>query len=105
MRPIHVVALDKRRPALVLTREIVRPRLTWVTIAPITSRVRGLSTEVAVNRLNGLDRDCVVSCDNIQTVPVTQLGRLIGLLLPEQEAALAEAIIAAYDLAARCGLP
>ena len=46
MRPIHTARLDKTRPVLVLTREIVRPHLSRVTIAPITRTVRGLSTEV-----------------------------------------------------------
>jgi hypothetical protein len=49
MRPIHVARLDKVRPVLILTRELVRPHLTTVTIAPITTTIRGLSTEVPVN--------------------------------------------------------
>jgi mRNA interferase MazF len=48
MRPIHTAQLEKRRPVLVLTRELVRPHRTLVTVAPITSTIRGLSTEVAV---------------------------------------------------------
>ena len=98
MRPIHAAKLDKTRPVLVLTREIVRPHLTRVTVAPITSTVRGLSTEVPVGAANGLDHDSVVSCDNIVTVPTSALGRHLGYLLPTQEAALAEAIRAAFDL-------
>jgi len=98
MRPIHVAMLDKARPVLVLTRELVRPHLSRVTVAPITSTVRGLSTEVPVGRANGLDHDSVVSCDNILTVPVTALGRQVGLLLEDQEAALTAAIHAAFDL-------
>ena len=98
MRPIHTARLDKARPVLVLTREIVRPHLSRVTIAPITSTVRGLSTEVPVGRANGLDHDSVVSCDNIITIPVSALGRQLGFLLPEQEAQLSAAIQAAFDL-------
>ncbi|SFA82976.1 mRNA interferase MazF [Amycolatopsis marina] len=99
MRPIHIAKLDKARPVLVLTRELVRPHLTRVSVAPITSTIRGLSTEVPVDGANGLDHDSVVSCDNIVTVPKNALGRHIGFLLPEQEAQLAEAIRAAFDLA------
>lgn len=99
MRPIHIAKLDKARPVLVLTRELVRPHLTRVSVAPITSTIRGLSTEVPVDGANGLDHDSVVSCDNIVTVPKGALGRHIGFLLPEQEAQLAEAIRAAFDLA------
>jgi mRNA interferase MazF len=57
MRPIHVAQLDKVRPVLVLTRELVRPHLSRVTVAPITTTVRGLSTEVYVGPANGLDGD------------------------------------------------
>ena len=99
MRPIHLVTLDKTRPALILTREQVRPFLKSVTIAPITSIIRGLSTEVPVGRANGLDRDSVVSCDNITTVPRAAIGRLVGYLDPKRETLLAHAISAAYDLA------
>lgn len=98
MRPIHIAQLDKARPVLVLTRDIVRPHLTRVTVAPITSTVRGLSTEVPVGPANGLDRDSVVSCDNIVTVPTDALGRQLGFLLAGQEPALSEAIRTAFDL-------
>jgi mRNA interferase MazF len=98
MRPIHAAKLDKTRPVLVLTRELVRPHLSRVTVAPITGTVRGLSTEVPVGPANGLEKDSVVSCDNIVTIPVTALGRSLGFLFPSQEAALSEAIRAAFDL-------
>jgi mRNA interferase MazF len=98
MRPIHLARLDKTRPVLVLTRELVRPHLTRVTVAPITSRIRGLSTEVPVGAANGLEHDSVVSCDNIATILKTVLGRQLGYLLPEQEPDLAEAIRMAFDL-------
>ncbi|MGI8660478.1 MAG: type II toxin-antitoxin system PemK/MazF family toxin [Thermoleophilaceae bacterium] len=98
MRPIHAAQLDRARPVLVLTRELVRPHLTRVTVAPITTNARGLSTEVAVGRANGLDAECVVSCDNIVTVPAGALGRQIGVLLPAQEDGLTGAIHAAFDL-------
>jgi mRNA interferase MazF len=98
MRPIHLAQLDKARPVLVLTREAVRPYLTRVTVAPITSTVRGLSTEVPVGQRNGLDHESVVSCDNIVTVPAGALGWHLGYLLADQERGLAEAIQAAFDL-------
>jgi mRNA interferase MazF len=98
VRPIHAAQLDKARPVLILTRELVRPYLTSVTVAPITTSVRGLSTEIMLGPANGLDHDCVVSCDNIVTIPKAALGRQIGYLLPAQEAALAAAIQAAFDL-------
>jgi mRNA interferase MazF len=98
LRPIHIAQLDKTRPVLVLTRELVRPHLTRVTVAPITRTVRGLSTEVPVGRRNGLDQDGVVSLDNIVTIPVAALGRHVGFLLPDQEESLTTAIHHAFDL-------
>ena len=98
MRPIYAARLDKMRPVLILTREVVRPHLSRVTVAPITSTIRGLSTEVPVGPANGLDHTGVVSCDNIVTVPVSALGRRLGFLLAEQETALTDAIRAAFDL-------
>jgi mRNA interferase MazF len=99
MRPIHLATLDKTRPVLILTRQQVRPFLTSVTVAPVTSTIRGLSTEVPVGKVNGLDHDSVISCDNITTVPRAAIGRLLGYLHPAQEPLLAHAITAAYDLA------
>ena len=98
MRPIHVARLDRARPVLVLTRALVRPHLATVTVAPITTTIRGLSTEVAVGAANGLAGPSVVSCDNVTTVPSRVLGEQIGVLLDDQEAALSAAIRAAFDL-------
>lgn len=83
---------------VVLTREAVLPFVAKVTVAPITSTAWGVSTEVPVGRANGLDHDSFVSCDNITTVHVSQLGDQIGFLLPWQEPALAEAIANAFAL-------
>jgi mRNA interferase MazF len=98
MRPIHIARLDKPRPVLVLTRELVRPHLNTVTVAPITTTRRGISTEVALGAANGLAGPSVASCDNITTIPNDALGEQVGNLLDSQETALGEAIRAAFDL-------
>ncbi len=98
MRPIHVARLDKSRPVLILTRELVRPHMNTVTVAPITTTIRGLSTEVPLGTANGLEERCVVACDHVTTIPVAALGEKIGRLLDEQEADLTAAIYAAFDL-------
>jgi mRNA interferase MazF len=98
MRPIHIARLDKSRPVLVLTRELVRPHLTTVTVAPITTAIRGLSTEVEVDAANGLAGPSVVSCDNVTTIPADALGKQVGVLLDHQEQTLSDAISAAFDL-------
>jgi mRNA interferase MazF len=69
-----------------------------VTVAPITTTIRGLSTEVPVGVRNGLDGPSVVSCHNIVTVPSDALGRRLGVLLASQEPVLTAAIQAAFDL-------
>ncbi len=98
MRAIHMARLEKARPVLVLTRSTVSTSRQWVTVAPITSTMRGLSSEVPVGPVNGLDHDSVVNCDAIETIHVSGLGRQIGTLLDDQEAALATAIRHAFDL-------
>lgn len=69
MREICLVRLDKTRPAVVLTREAARGAMTKVTIAPITSTAKGLSSEVPVGRDNGLDHEGAVSLDNASRFP------------------------------------
>ena len=98
MREIHAARLDKTRPVLVLTRDTVRPHLNTVTVAPITTTIRGLSTEVPVGPANGLHERGVIACDHITTIPVAALGSQLGRLLDEQEMTLTEAIHAAFDL-------
>jgi len=98
MRPIVLARIDKTRPALLLTRDLAMTVLDQITVAPITSTVRGIATEVAVGPANGLDHECVVSCDNIHTIERADLGRQVGFLLDHQEVALTEAILAAFDL-------
>ncbi len=99
MRPIHLARLDKSRPVLVQTRELVRPHLNTVTVAPLTMTIRGLFTELLLGPVNGLDEQCVAACDHVTTIPVAALGPpQIGRLLDQQEVALTEAIHAAFDL-------
>ena len=98
MREIRLVRLDKTRPALIMTREAARAAMTKVTVAPVTTTIKGLSSEVPMGPDNGLDHDCVVALDNVITVPVNVLGRTVGYLSAEQEAQLARAVVLAYDL-------
>ena len=100
MRDIHIAHLDKPRPVVVLTREPVRAAMRRVTVAPITSTAKGLSTEVPVGLDNGLDQDCVVSCDNIITIDKRALGRHVGFLFERQERELNTAIVSAFALRA-----
>lgn len=98
MREICLARLDKTRPVLVLTRDAARRAMTKVTVAPITSTVKGLSSELPVGPRNGLDHDCAASLDNALTIPVDRLGRTIGYLGEDQERLLARAVVLAFDL-------
>jgi mRNA interferase MazF len=98
VRPIHLSALDKTPPVLVLTRDVAIGRLRTVTVAVITSTIRGIATEVSVGPANGLDHASVVNLDNVFTIEHRALGRRVGFLLDDQEPALHEAIVNAFDL-------
>ena len=83
---------------MVLTRALTRPAMTKVTVAPITSTVKGLSSEVPVGPENGLDAAGAISLDNVVTIPAANLGRTIGQLSAAQERQLAVALVLAFDL-------
>lgn len=76
--------LDKVRPVVVLTRRRVASRLTRVIVAPVTTTVRGLATEVSLGEAEGLEPGCVANLDNIQLVPATCLLRRAGLVAPHR---------------------
>jgi mRNA interferase MazF len=98
VRALHIATLDKRRPVLVLTRELMVGRMSTVTVAPITTTVHGIATEVPVGSRNGLDHDGGVKCDQIVSIPIERLHEQCGWLLEGQEFELHEAIRAAFDL-------
>ena len=59
-----------RRPVCVLTRNAAISVLTSVTCAPITRTIRGIRSEVGLGPEQGLPEMCVISCDNVITIPV-----------------------------------
>lgn len=76
--------VDKVRPVVILTRAGVAPLLARVLVAPITTTVRGLPTEVGLGAPEGLDEGCVASLDNVQLLPVSQLLRPVGQVSGER---------------------
>ena len=98
MRPIHEAQLGDLCPVLVLSRELVRPHLGTVTVAPIRSKGRGLSTELSLGEGNGVEDGSVADCDGVTTIPVSALGANRGFLLPAQEVLLSRALRSAFDL-------
>jgi mRNA interferase MazF len=82
---------DKKRPVLVLTRDSAILVLNSVTIAPITSTIRSIPTELVLTEEDGLPHTCAANFDNLQTVPKGQIGDRITRLSRRrmQEAAAA----------------
>ena len=82
---------DKKRPVLVLTRDSAIAFLNAVTIAPITSTIRNIPTELVLTEEDGLPHTCAANFDNLQTVPKGQIGDRITRLSRRkiQEAAVA----------------
>ena len=71
---------DKRRPVLLITRDSALEFLGGVTVAPITSTIREIPSEVQLTAADGLSRDCAVNLDHLQTVARTKLGPVIATL-------------------------
>lgn len=69
-----------RRPACVVTREDAIPVLKLVTVATVTSTIRGVRSEVHLSKVDGVRHECVISLDNLYTVPRHRLGRPIAQL-------------------------
>ena len=86
-------APDKRRPVVLLTRDSVLEYLGEVTVAPITSMIRDIPSEVTLSREDGMPRDCVVNLDHIQTVSRGRIGTLIATLGPRRMAELRSALL------------
>ena len=85
IRLCHFPAPDKeRRPVLVLTRGSAIVYLSRVTVAPITSTIRGVPSEVALGTEDGLRQPCAANLHNIMTVGQQGLGRRLAQLSPRR---------------------
>ena len=71
---------DKRRPVLILTRDSVASVLGEVTVAPLTSIIRGIPSEVVLGPSDGLPRESAVNLDHLQTIPKVRIGAVIAKL-------------------------
>ena len=83
---------------MIVTRQRAIPFLANVTVASVTTRIRGLPTEVALERTHGLQRESVVNCDNLFTLPKTAIGRTRGELGAAQTQQLDTALLIALGL-------
>lgn len=73
-------APDKRRPVVILTRDSVLEYLGEVTVAPITSTIRDIPSEVVLDPDDGVPRRCAINLDHLQTVSKDRLGGVVATL-------------------------
>ena len=89
---------DKERLVVVLTRPPVIRRLSKVTVAPITSALRGVTSEVMLDQGDGMKGPCGVNLHNLETVSQRRVGRRLAQLSPRRM----EEIFAALRFAMGC---
>lgn len=89
---------DKRRPVMILIRSDIIPYLGEVTIAPITTTIRDIPSEVVLTARDGMPRECAINFDHIQTVQKGKLGALITTFSTHKLAEVDQAVSFALSL-------
>jgi mRNA interferase MazF len=97
VRWYRFAAPDKRRPVVILTRDSILDALGEVTIAPVTSTIRDIPSEVVLTVHEGMPRDCAANLDHIQTVAKNKIGALITTLSRDRMAEIRAALLFALD--------
>ena len=90
---------DKRRPVVILTRDSALDFLGEVTVAPVTSTIRDIPSEVVLSEPDGMPKACAVNLDHIQTVAKANIGALITTLSARKMSELRAACLFALGLA------
>ena len=88
---------DKKRPVVVLTRDSAIQYLGEVTVAPVTSTIRDIPSEVFLSQRDGMPRECAINLDHIQTVSKGKIGPLIVSLPLAKMNELREALLFALE--------
>lgn len=91
-------APDKKRPVLVLTRDSILEYLGEITVAPITSTVRDIPSEVFLSKQDGMMKNCAINLDHIQTVSKGKIGLIITTLPQDKLKQVCDAIQFALGL-------
>lgn len=91
-------APDKNRPVLILTRSSAIAYLNELTVAPVTSVIRNIPTEVLLNGEDGMKTLCAANFDHIQTISKAKIGRIVGHLSDEKWPDVQEAITFALGI-------
>ena len=89
---------DNQHPVVVLTRAAALEFLSEVTVAPVTSTIRDIPTEVVLTRDDGMPRTCAANLDHVQTVSRAKVGALIATLRVERMTQIADALRFALDV-------
>jgi len=89
---------DKRRPVIILTRNSILDYLCEVTIAPVTSTIRDIPSEVFLSKQDGMDIDCAINCDHLQTVSKSKIGSLITTLSNKKISEIRKAVCFSLNL-------
>jgi mRNA interferase MazF len=87
-----------RRPVILLSRNDAYTVRELVTVAPVTTRMRGIPVEVPLGREDGLPRECAPNLDTITTVPKSVLRERLAVLSPARVGAIDGAIRFALGL-------
>ncbi len=90
---------DKERPVLILTRGSALGYLARVTVAPITSTIRGVPSEVALGIEDGMKQSCAVNLHNVVTVAKDGLGRRVAQLRADRMRQVCAALAFALECA------
>jgi mRNA interferase MazF len=98
VRWVKFIHPDKKRPILILTRDSILDYLGEVTIAPITTTIRDIPSEVLLTQREGMPMDCAVNLDHIQTVSKGRIGSMITTLSSEKMNEVAGAIRFALNI-------
>jgi mRNA interferase MazF len=83
---------------LILTRDFILDYLGEVTVAPITTTVRDIPSEVFLSKPDGMKRDCAINLDHIQTISKGKIGSLITTLSTDKLQQVSDAIQFALNL-------
>jgi len=89
---------DKSRPVLLLTRDSVIEYLGEITVAPVTTTIRDIPSEVLLTKHEGMVKDCAINCDHLQTVSKAKLGAVIATVSRAKMAQVRDAVNFALDL-------
>lgn len=93
---------DKKRPVVVLTRESAVAYLSTVTVAPLTSTIRGVPSEVVLDEDDGMKMPCAVNLHNAVTISQDRLGKRVARLSPSRMSQICTAL--RFSLGCESGL-